>query len=588
MNETRCENESTAIRKAWPRQGALLRGGALALSLCVWSGCAELPSNDPPQLGAAPGSQPGSAGAVPGGAIGAPNHGVAPGAEPAGAAPAGPGATPAPGGAVGSGGADLRTVPIRHEPNRIVSRLTRRQYVNSAGVLLGIDATPFLELVPEIAPNAGYANSGVAQSQPYDLILGFDTAAAAMVNAVADWTPVLERYGNCLEASCVREFIAQFGQRAFRRPLDETELAAFEPILRAGADNQLEFIDTVQLLVRAFLQAPEFLYQFEDEALTDYQIASRLSFFVTDGPPDDALMADAAAGALLEAPNRAAHAERLLAAGGKRFAQAFAYDFLGLRKAYQRTFDVDHETVAGLVQSAQDTFASLLAADAPIGEVFTTRTFASNPIAASFFGVPNAAQTLSSEQANGFVGLLTHPATLMAMSNAVEGSMVSRGQFIAHQLLCIPPTPPPNMAFTAEDVGNLPPNPTPRQEGEARLAEASCVGCHVQFEPYAFALGKWGGDGKQFFSEANDSGPIVTSLGEFEFQGYADFLPLLAESDQFKQCMADHLLRYGLRHTAYEQELVATVLAAASTDGTALTFRNLIRAIVSQPAFIRR
>ena len=144
------------------------------------------------------------------------------------------------------------------------------------------------------------------------------------------------------------------------------------------------------------------------------------------------------------------------------------------------------------------------------------------------------------------------------------------------------------MAFTAEDVGNLPPNPTPRQEGEARLAEASCVGCHVQFEPYAFALGKWGGDGKQFFSEANDSGPIVTSLGEFEFQGYADFLPLLAESDQFKQCMADHLLRYGLRHTAYEQELVATVLAAASTDGTALTFRNLIRAIVSQPAFIRR
>lgn len=588
MNETHCECEEAASAQARP--GRILGRGALALALCVLSGCAELPQNEGPVFGPGPGEPNPSSGVGPGvnqpGAPSAPGAGGVP-ATPGGAMP-GVADAQGSGGAGGPGATDLRTIPIRHEANRIISRLTRRQYVNSSAALLVIDAAPFLHLVPEIAPNAGYANSGVAQSQPYDLILGFDAAASAMVEAVSDWAPLLQRYGNCFEASCVGQFIAEFGLRAFRRPISEAEQAAFGPILQAAADNQLEFVDTVQLLVRAFLQSPEFLYLFEDEVLSDHQIASRLSFFVTDGPPDDALLQDAAAGALSDPLNRAAHAERLLAAQGERFAQAFAYDFLGLRKAYQRTFNVDAPTVEGLVQSAQDTFASLLAADAPIGELFTTRTFASNPVVASFFGASDTTETLSSEQGNGFVGLLTHPATLMAMSNAVEGSMVSRGQFIAHQLLCIPPTPPPNMAFTAEDVSNLPPNPTPRQEGEARLAEPSCVGCHVQFEPYAFALSKWGGDGKQFFAEADDSGPIVTSLGEFQFAGYEEFLPQLAESEQFKQCMADHLLRYGLRHTAYQSELVATVLAAASSDGAAPTLRSLVRAIVSQPAFVSR
>src|SRR5690606_35759023 len=186
-------------------------------------------------------------------------------------------------------------------------------------------------------------------------------------------------------------------------------------------------------------------------------------------------------------------------------------------------------------------------------------------------------------------GTLTHPATLIAMSNAVEGSTVSRGQFIAHQLLCVPPTPPPDAALIAAGTSAaLPPDPTERDHAEARLQEPSCKGCHLQFEPYAFAFNKWGGDGVYHDDpRLDDSGPITTSLGEFEFSGFADFLPLLAESEQFQRCIADHFVRYGLRHTEYGETLVDEVLNTASAGGQSpsLSFRQLAKAVVLSAPF---
>src|SRR5690606_24669463 len=147
-------------------------------------------------------------------------------------------------------------------------------------------------------PNGGYSNAGYAQSQPYDLIAGFDAVAKAMADAVPNVSELTRRYGDCTETACLSTLIAAFGERAFRRPLTATEVSAFDPILAASAEHGLSFDETVSLLVRALLQAPEFLYVFESAPLDDFQLASRLSFYVTDGPPDDALYAEAKAGTL--------------------------------------------------------------------------------------------------------------------------------------------------------------------------------------------------------------------------------------------------------------------------------------------------
>lgn len=483
----------------------------------------------------------------------------------------------------------LRTTAIQRSKAQVLSRLTNAQYLNASAALLGLDAASFTSLLPAVTPNGGYSNAGYAQAQPYDLIAGFDAVAKAMAEAIPSVSELTSRYGGCTETACSSTFIAAFGERAFRRPLTAAEVSAFDPILAASTEHGLNFDETVRLLVRAVLQAPEFLYLFESAPLDDFQLASRLSFYVTDGPPDDALYADAKAGNLKDPAKLAAHLDRLLAAHGGNFARAFAYDYFNLRKAYQRTVNVDAATVDHLIDSLTATFADLIERDAPISEVLTTRTFVVNPETATYLGQPSATGTLTAPPTNGFVGLLTHPAALIAISNAYEGSMVSRGLFLAHQLLCIPPTPPPSRAFTPDDVsGELPPDPTQRDEAEARLADANCLGCHIQFEPYAFALNHWGGDGLYNADERlRDNGPIRTSLGELTFSTYQDFFPLLAKSAQFQRCTADHLIRYGVRHSNYDDSAVDAVLASFA-NGAEPTFRQLIGAVIQQPLFSGR
>jgi Protein of unknown function (DUF1592)/Protein of unknown function (DUF1588)/Protein of unknown function (DUF1595) len=487
--------------------------------------------------------------------------------------------------------AGLRTIAIQHNKSQIISRLTKAQFLNASASLLGLDPTPFIAQIPDIAPNAGYSNSGHAQSQPYDLVLAFDLVTRSMTDAVLDWSALSNRYGGCAELACIDTFISTFGERAFRRPLTSSELEAFAPIRDAALQEGLSYPETASLVVRAFLQAPEFLYLFEDVPLTDLQLASRLSFFLTDAPPDDELYAAAKGGTLNTPHVLEEQTNRLLLLHGDQFARAFVYDFFDLRKAHQRTADVDDVTVGLLIASLQDTFAQMIESDARLSALLTTRSFSAGPEVAAFLGLPQIDNQVTASQTAGFIGLITHPATLLAISNAYEGSMVSRGLFLAHQLMCIPPTPPPARAFNPSDVaGELPPNPTQRDEAEARLKDPNCLGCHIQFEPYAFALNHWAGDGRYNPDERlRDDGPVTTSLGELKFTSYQDFFELLTKSTQFQTCMTDHLLQYAVRHTNFDNVVADTVLASAKQGGvTDPTFSSLIRLIVQHPIFGNR
>ncbi len=120
------------------------------------------------------------------------------------------------------------------------------------------------------------------------------------------------------------------------------------------------------------------------------------------------------------------------------------------------------------------------------------------------------------------------------------------------------------------------------------MARPDCKGCHGQFETYSFAFNKWGGDG--LFKEdprLKDSGPIETGLGKISFDGYTDFLTKVSKSTQFRRCVTDHVIRYGLQHTDYPPELVSAVLADAS-KAPELTFRSLMKAVARQPIFTTR
>ncbi len=157
-------------------------------------------------------------------------------------------------------------------------------------------------------------------------------------------------------------------------------------------------------------------------------------------------------------------------------------------------------------------------------------------------------------------------------------------------MLCVPPTPPPPPGIQQTDLSALlPPNPTQRDEAEARMADSRCHGCHAQFEAYSFAFNKWGGDGLyKNDPRLKDNGPIMSGLGDITFTGMADFLPKLAGSTQFQRCVTDQLVRYGLQHTTYGQDVTLAVLADAYKLNPNVTFRSLMKALVRQKIFTTR
>src|SRR5690606_26102654 len=180
------------------------------------------------------------------------------------------------------------------------------------------------------------------------------------------------RFGACTQYECVADFITAFAEAAFRRPVTDAEVTALMPVVDAASLDGLSYEQATGLLVRAILQAPEFLYFFEDEALSDYQLAARLSYFISDGPPDAELYAAAQSGQLRGSLD--SHVDRLLDQFGDRFGRAFAYDFLGPRKVYQRVVNVEDAVLDALVESARDSFASYVTSGAPVQALFTADT----------------------------------------------------------------------------------------------------------------------------------------------------------------------------------------------------------------------
>src|SRR5260370_1272730 len=321
----------------------------------------------------------------------------------------------------------LGTADIVNTPAKAISRLTHAQIIHSAAALLGNAAVVGAEaLLPEQATLGGFKNSGFAQTLPLDLVKGFSAAAAFMVAHVTDWPAFYQPWGPSIvgtqvmtaaQQGCMATFIVNFGEAAFRRPTTMQDVPAFQPILDASIAAALTSAETVQLLVRAFLQFPEFLYLFEDATLNDFQLASRLSYFLTDGPPDPELYAAAKGGNLHNPRTIGMQVDRLLALDMTPFARAFSYDYLALEQTPARNTNTDPATINALVSSATDTFAALVNQNQPISSILTLDTYAANPPTATWIArQPSTAPTVKSPKTYPFLGLRTHPATLIALT----------------------------------------------------------------------------------------------------------------------------------------------------------------------------
>ena len=474
-------------------------------------------------------------------------------------------------------------------------RLTAVQYANSVEAILGIrpDTSSFLtDTSPGDSPFP--ANAGIAP-QAIDIDIYWQSAVRIAEDATADLPGLL---GACepTEASCVDEFIVRLGEDAFRRPLTDTQREALRALYDQGADQGSE--RGLQMVIEAILQSPNFLYVVEFggdvgpdglRKLDGYELAARLSFFLTDSTPDRELLADAEA---LDDPEvLLEHAQRLMKTPAFLDALVDAHLHLTqisrLDEVSRSDIEFDAELRESMSAEARSFLAEVLTDPGTVEGLFVTPlAYPDARLAQDIYGFGGDGHSTLVEDGSR-VGLLTLPAFL-ASSPPIESDFepVYRGNAIRSRLLC-DTLPPPTVETNFPDAGDLSPRDRLRQHQE----DPSCAGCHVLMDNIGFGLLNYDDLGR--YTEADTFGPIdasgyVLSDGEVEFADAQQMGEVLSALPQLRDCMATQLFRLATAREPDDADAssLAPVHAALSEGGGDI--REAVLQIVASKAFRTR
>jgi len=291
-------------------------------------------------------------------------------------------------------------------PKQVLRRLTHSQYNNTVRDLLGDHSRPADRFPPEDFVN-GFKNQLRTQGMPPLLAEAYGAAAeklalnafrAGDVHALLPCKPTSAR-----DVRCRDQFVQSFGLRAFRRPLSGVELRRYAALFTAQAAKTGQFLDGARIVVEAMLQSPKFLFHVESRAeagstgggFRDYEVASRLAYFLWDTMPDRRLFEAAANGELRTADGIERLARSMLDQPSARqavdefFAQWLRFDrVLGSVKDRRRFPEFTPELAAMMVQETRMLLDNLVWKDGNFMEAFTADYSFLNADLASLYGMP--------------------------------------------------------------------------------------------------------------------------------------------------------------------------------------------------------
>jgi hypothetical protein len=300
--------------------------------------------------------------------------------------------------------------------------------------------------------------------------------------------------------------LLDFAGAAFRRPLTPDEAAELRALYARLREQELPHEEALRLMLARVLVAPAFLYRLENPPpgtmqgpVSDWELASRLSYFLWSSQPDTPLRELAAAGRLHEPDVMAAQVRRMLADPRvRRLATEFAcqwlhiYDFDTLDEKSERHFPEFAALRGDMYEESIRFFTELFQRDASVLDVFEADYTMLNERLAKFYGIPGVAgdqwrrvEGIRQYSRGGILGLST---TLAKQSGASRTSPILRGNWVAEVLLGDKLPRPP------KDVPRLPDDETAtlgltvRQLVESHSTDPRCATCHVRIDPFGFAL----------------------------------------------------------------------------------------------------
>jgi hypothetical protein len=478
-------------------------------------------------------------------------------------------------------------------------RLTAFEYRNTIADLFPTLTLPDYEL-PVDDRREGFDNNGDALLPSKLHIEQYNAAAEAIADLAVTDLPALIDCTADTDPNCGTRFVAEFGARAFRRPLTAEEQAAFH-VFFAGPPGDTDFAAGVEATIQLMLQAPQFLYRIELHepggtpgelaALDGYQLATRLSYFLWSSMPDPALLAAAADGKLATPAQVETEVRRMLddPKAERAFLHFFrqwgelervdlvskleedAYDD-ATRSAMREEFE---RFVRDVLFQGGGTFSDLLQ---------SPRTFVNDRLA-GLYGVAGPGPDMWAEvelDPAQRAGLFTQPAFLAGHGHPLNPSPVKRGNFVLQNLLCTNVGSPPPIA---EAMGSPKPMPgmTNRQVYEELTKAEQCTACHQIINPVGFAFEHYDTMGRYRLLDQELPVDASGSINMLTYNDATEFMAALATDDLAQNCFTRKWLIYSLGGPQLVPDMageVADAFAAAEFN-----LRELQVAIATHPRF---
>ncbi|MCA9651779.1 MAG: DUF1592 domain-containing protein [Myxococcales bacterium] len=485
-------------------------------------------------------------------------------------------------------------------------RLTQAEYARSVAdafslplpIELDLEADETTEEFLSIGASiVGTSEHGVEQYRG----AAFDVASLVWARK-ADYPELVECAPTGADDPCVRQALASFGERLWRRPLSDDELERYAALVDAPYEEGQDPALGLQYALAALVESPNFIYlpfvgQDDPDSglrrLSDLELASRLSYFLWGSIPDAELLAAAKAERLHTGEQLAAQAERMMEdpraadLASRFFAESWGVHWLELEDKNPAVFEAWDPALLGELRAEFDAvLADLMERDADVRELYSGRRTLVSPALAEFYGLPapDAFGEVALDERRW--GLLTSGAVLAANSPSDRSSPTHRGKFLLEKVLCgnVPP-PPDDVDSTLPDDPGEQPTQTTREKLEEHVTNPACAACHSLIDPLGFTFEHYDGIGA--FRETENGLPIDPT-GTYEgvaLGGVADVARFLAEDERSTRCITKRLLSFAIgRETRPEDRPALEELHAAFADDD-FVLRMLVIELVASPTF---
>lgn len=498
----------------------------------------------------------------------------------------------------------------------VIRRLNKTEYGNTLRDLFGVDPSIASEL-PEEVSGEGYLNSlSPLQLEQYLSI------ANKVLNEVVPRTraEVNDRHTELLgampstesaERSSAQKIAKSIGRKAYRRPPTDDEITVLLKVYDLGRNNELSYLQSVRLMLKALLVTPQFLFITPADdldtsdgivPLDDYQLASRLSYLLWATMPDEELLSLAEEGKLRDPATLRNQVGRLLMDSRSRaLFDGFGAQWLGVGNLQNKTFDPEMfpQMTAAMRSAMYDevrlVFEYVVRSNRNVNELIVGNKTFLNEDLAKLYGIDSVTGselqmvTLDDTNRGGVLGM---PAVLAATSFPNRTSPVKRGVWVLEQILgdSVPSAPPDVPALesqAAENGAAL----TLRERTELHRTNQVCANCHKILDPIGFGLENFDAIGRWREKDINGE-PIDASgelPGEKRFSTPSELKTIIAErSHDFARNLVEKLLAYALcrRLGGYDEIIVDELMQEISNDGYRM--QTLIGAVVTSYPFTHR